>query len=184
MTPEPIAPASVLLLIVSAAPPATQIEQLISFLQSDHWDVHVIATPTAMSWINPEKIARQTSHPVQSRARRPDEPKSLPKADAIALAPATFNTINKWSAGINDTLALGILNESLGGQLPIIVAPYAKAALSRHPVYHRNLEVLRRAGVDVIDNEAIRPPAASNSFNWMVVVERLRSSRLRSTNHG
>jgi hypothetical protein len=35
----------------------------------------------------------------------------LPPADAIAVAPATYNTINKWAAGISDTLALGILCE-------------------------------------------------------------------------
>jgi len=28
--------------------------------------------------------------------RMPDE---LPKADAVVIAPATFNTINKWAAG-------------------------------------------------------------------------------------
>ena len=30
----------------------------------------------------------------------------LPEPDAIIVAPATFNTINKWAAGIADTLRL------------------------------------------------------------------------------
>jgi phosphopantothenoylcysteine synthetase/decarboxylase len=38
----------------------------------------------------------------------------LPRADAVAIAPATFNTINKWVAGISDTFALGLLNEAIG----------------------------------------------------------------------
>jgi hypothetical protein len=38
------------------------------------------------------------------------EPRS-PKADAIIVAPATYNTISKWAAGVSDTYALGILAE-------------------------------------------------------------------------
>jgi flavoprotein len=34
------------------------------------------------------------------------------------VAPATFNTINKWAQGISDTLALGLLNEATGLGLP------------------------------------------------------------------
>jgi flavoprotein len=30
----------------------------------------------------------------------PDEPDELPAADAVVVAPATFNTVNKWAAGI------------------------------------------------------------------------------------
>jgi hypothetical protein len=29
----------------------------------------------------------------------------------VLVAPVTFNTVNQWAAGINDTLALGLLNE-------------------------------------------------------------------------
>jgi hypothetical protein len=37
---------------------------------------------------------------------------SVPEADAVLAAPLTFNTINKWAAGISDTLALGLLSSS------------------------------------------------------------------------
>lgn len=30
---------------------------------------------------------------------------SYPRADAIAVVPATFNTVNKWAAGFVDNLA-------------------------------------------------------------------------------
>jgi phosphopantothenoylcysteine decarboxylase len=30
----------------------------------------------------------------------PDEPDELPVVDAVVVAPATFNTVNKWAAGI------------------------------------------------------------------------------------
>ena len=34
---------------------------------------------------------------------------SVPEASAIVVAPATFNTINRWVAGITDTVAVGAL---------------------------------------------------------------------------
>ncbi len=51
--------------------------------------------------------------------RGPDEAQAEPRGDAVLVVPATFNTINKWAAGMNDTLALGLLNEALGSWIPI-----------------------------------------------------------------
>src|SRR5262249_20483767 len=125
----------VLYLVVCAAPPARQIGELVQLLMEDAWTVCVITTPTAATWIDVEALEHQTGYPVRSEYKRPDDPDVLPKADAVAVAPATFNTINKWAAGISDNLALGILNEAVGLGLPILVSPYAKPALPGHPAY-------------------------------------------------
>jgi phosphopantothenoylcysteine synthetase/decarboxylase len=84
----------------------------------------------------------------------------LPRADAIAVAPATFNTVNKWVAVISDTFALGLLNEAIGLRVPIVIASYAKANLAAHPAYARSLQTLSEWGVMVLPNEAIRVEAA------------------------
>lgn len=42
-----------------------------------------------------------------------DRVRSLPHADVILVAPATYNTINKWALGVTDNYALGILAEAL-----------------------------------------------------------------------
>jgi phosphopantothenoylcysteine synthetase/decarboxylase len=39
----------------------------------------------------------------------PGEGRKLPPADAIIVAPATYNTMNKRAAGISDTFELGLL---------------------------------------------------------------------------
>ena len=52
---------------------------------------------------------------------------------------------------------LGILNESLCTDLPIIVAPYAKPALASHPAYHAHLAVLAGSGVRLTATEELRP---------------------------
>lgn len=68
-------------------------------------------------------------------------------ATAVLVAPATFNTINKWALGINDSLALGLLNEALGRGVPIEVHPYLNDALASHPAYRRAVAELTAAGV-------------------------------------
>jgi phosphopantothenoylcysteine decarboxylase len=157
----------VLYLLVCAAPPALQIGELIELLMEDGWAVCVIATPTAATWINTGTLAEQTGYPVRSDWRRPGEPDVLPKADAVVVAPATFNTINKWALGISDNLALGILNEALGSRLPILVSPYAKQALTSHPAYNRHVQLLSDGGIAFTLAEALRPLAADDHFRWL-----------------
>jgi hypothetical protein len=52
--------------------------------------------------------------PVRHDYEPPDDPDVLPLATAVAVVPVTFNTLNKWVAGIGDMFALGILNEAIG----------------------------------------------------------------------
>jgi phosphopantothenoylcysteine synthetase/decarboxylase len=88
-----------------------------------------------------------TGRAVRTQNRGPDEARAEPLGDAVLVAPATFNTINKWAAGINDTLALGLLNEALGRSVPIAVLPWLNDALRAHPVYEANVSRLVAAGV-------------------------------------
>src|SRR5215218_10155619 len=86
-----------------------------------------------------DHLANLTGHVVRYDYKQPDEPDVLPPPDAIVVAPATFNTVNKWAAGISDTLALGILNEALGLGLPVIAVPFPNIALARHPAFRRSM---------------------------------------------
>ncbi|MFI9530603.1 flavoprotein [Micromonospora rosaria] len=139
----------VLHLVVCAAPPVLRIGELIGLLIEDGWTVCLIATPTAATWIDREALARQTGHPVRVEWRRPDEAEPHPPATAVAVLPATFNVINKWAQGINDTLALGILNEALGSEIPVYAFPHVKAQLTTHPSYQQSVAVLRGAGTAI-----------------------------------
>ncbi|NES16443.1 flavoprotein [Micromonospora sp. PPF5-17] len=137
----------VLALVVCAAPPALRIGELIELLQEDAWTVCVTATPTAATWIDREALARLTGYPVRVEWRMPGEPEPHPPADVVAVVPATFNMINKWALGINDTLALGVLNEALGNGVPVYAFPNVKTQLAAHPRYRLHLQQLRDAGV-------------------------------------
>jgi Flavoprotein len=68
------------------------------------------------------------------------------------VAPATFNTINKLAAGISDTLALRLLNETAGTGLPTIAVPFPNQMLARHPAFVTSIATLRLWGVRLIFN--------------------------------
>lgn len=138
----------VVYLVVCGAPPAAQVPQAVAALRGDGWVVCVVATPSAVAFLDVEAVEALTApYPVRSHPRDPDQPDPFPPADAVVVAPLTFNTVNKWAAGVSDTLALGLLNELLCSGLPVVAGVWAKEALRRHPAYPRSVETLRGAGV-------------------------------------
>ncbi|HEY5989693.1 MAG TPA: flavoprotein, partial [Streptosporangiaceae bacterium] len=94
----------VLSVIVCGAGPATAIGTFLKLARERGWTVQVIATPAALEFFDAATIEAQSGSPVRSQYRKPGEPRSG-IADAIIVAPATYNTINKWAQGISDTYA-------------------------------------------------------------------------------
>ncbi|MEU8825972.1 flavoprotein [Streptomyces sp. NPDC048636] len=164
-----------LYVVVCAAGIADDIGRLITVAHEKDCDVGVIATPQGLGFIDTRAVEAQTGYPIRSAWRSPGDPRPLPPPDAIAVAPATFNTINKWAAGISDTLALGILNEAYGLGVPTAVLPYLNAAQAAHPAYQQSLERLRGMGVLFGDYEPHRPKAGGgrDDFRWERAVELL-----------
>lgn len=157
----------VLYIVACGAYAACRLAELVTFAQGRGWDVCVIATPQATKFLDAAQLAELTGHPVRSQYKQPDEPDVLPPPDALVVAPATFNTINKWAHGISDTLALGLLNEALGLGLPIIAVPWTGAGLLAHPAFGRSVADLREWGVRIIGDPG-RPalPGESAAFPW------------------
>ncbi|KUM99825.1 flavoprotein [Streptomyces yokosukanensis] len=158
-----------LYVVVCAAGIAADVGRLISAAQERHWDVGVIATPVAMGgFFDTAAVEARTGRPVRSAWRTPADPRPFPPPDAVVVAPATFNTVNKWAAGIADTLALGTLCEAAGLDVPIAVLPCVAGALAAHPAYRDSLERLRGMGVrfgDAYTGED-RPDGGRPDFAW------------------
>ena len=131
-------------------------------------DVCVIATPQATKFINLEVITTLTNYPVRSEYKRSEEPDVFPKADAIVVVPATFNTINKWALGISDTLATGILCEALGKDLPIVAMPYFNAELAKHPALNKNIALLQEYGVRIVCSSEMKK--LSEIASWKAIL--------------
>lgn len=149
----------------------------------------MIATPSATKFMDRPYLAKLTGHVVRSEYKQPDEPDILPMADAVAVIPATFNTVNKVAHGISDTLALGILHEAIGQALPMIVVPTPNAALGKHPVFVASVATLRSWGVEVLfdpETRPLPPPrsglTATDYFPWEALetaTSKLRPADLR-----
>jgi phosphopantothenoylcysteine synthetase/decarboxylase len=146
----------VLYLVVCAAPPASDIHEFVGSALDAGWDVYVIATPQATKFMDAARLEALTHHVVVSEFRLPSEQSRIPTPDAIVIAPATFNTINKWAQGIADTYAVGILCEYLGTSVPLLVVPYMKRELARHPALVRSLRLLKRQGVEAVKATPMR----------------------------
>ena len=139
----------VLYVIVCAAGPAGEVGRLIALAQDRGWEVQVVATPSALAFLDVPQLELQTRSPVRSEYRRPGEPKS-PRADAIIVAPATFNTINKFATGISDTYALGILAEAPGLGIPVVILPFVNAALAQRIPWDPLESTCRHASLSIL----------------------------------
>jgi phosphopantothenoylcysteine decarboxylase len=170
--------------VASAAPPILRISEFIAELQKSQWQVCLIATPTAATWIDLDEISSATGCVTRVTPRGPRERDALPLADALVAAPMTFNTLNKWAAGISDTLALGVLNEMLGIDIPIAAAPCIKSALRRHPAYSDSTRRLSECGVSVMNPELIttRDEDGLATFEWPLVLKEISTDRTCGVN--
>jgi len=170
----------VLYAIVCGSSVARDVGTLVDLAQRDGWDVCVIATPDGNKFIDPAALRQQTGHPVRISFKNPGDDDVLPPPDAIIVAPATVNTVNKWAAGIADTLALGLLVEGLGLHLPIVAVPYTNSAMAAHPALRESMVRLASWGVDVLFGPQVvplHPPGTGDlhrdRFPWRLALDRL-----------
>ena len=124
--------------------------------------VAITLTPTAASWldaIGERRLLRDlTGLPVRSGPRLPSEPRPHPPCQVFVAAPLSANSVAKLALGIADNQALTVLCESVA-TTPMVVFPRLNAAHARHPAWGAHLECLRRAGVELVYGNDVRPQA-------------------------
>jgi phosphopantothenoylcysteine synthetase/decarboxylase len=178
----------VLYVVVCAAPPARDAGVLVGLAREAGWDTCVVVTPAARAFVDTAELEARSGHPVRFEWKRPGTPDILPPADAMVVAPATFNTINKWAAGISDTLALGLVCEAIGKRLALVALPFLNAAQACHPAFARSVAQLRELGVRVLwgEEEGMTPPGPPGSgeqriasFPWGRTLDALAEQRNR-----
>jgi phosphopantothenoylcysteine synthetase/decarboxylase len=162
-----------LYLVVCAAPAASGVADFVRLAQGAGWRMRVIATPMGMRFVDADQLAELSGDRVRVDFRMPGEADELPPADAVVVAPATFNTVNKWAAGIADTFAAGLLCELTGVGVPIVAVPLVKDALAKHVAFAQSLDVLRGMGVRVLF-EPDAPPQ-SRMPDWPRVLDELHA---------
>lgn len=170
----------VLTVVVCGAGPAPQVHRLVELAQERGWSVGVIATPAALPFLDVPKLEAFTGNRLRSEYRLPGQSRdrSLPDADAIVVAPATYNTICKLALGISDTYALGALAESIGRGIPVAILPFVNSALARRKPFVEAVEALRAEGVRILlgPGEWVpHPPGTGgdriDSFPWAAALD-------------
>ncbi len=169
----------VLYLVICGAGPAKAIGTMIDLAQQRQWDVHTIATPSALDFIDSTAVEQATGHPIRAAYRQPGTSRQpRPAADAVIVAPATFNTINKLAVGISDNYALGILAEIIGTDIPVAMLPFVNTALAARAPLVTAVEKLRAEHVQVLLGPAgfqPHPPGQGEDripeFPWIAALE-------------
>lgn len=167
-------------IVVCGAGPAADVTRLITTASQQSWTMAVTATPSALDFIGVEEIERLTGHPVRSNYQSSSRTRrALPTTDALIIAPATYNSVNKIALGIADNYALTTVAELIGRRVPTVVLPFVNAALAARAPFQRAVADLRAEHVKVLlgaDDGWEPHPAGSGSsrqraFPWATALE-------------
>ncbi len=153
-------------LIVSGASSARCAPDILAGLTQLELPVYTLLTESAHNVISPYNLADQQGHtlvdsyfdPVMLGDREPG---------LVLVAPATFNTLNKISQGIADTLPHSLVAEAIGAGWPVIVVPSMNRYLNNHPRVAESVATLRGWGVTVLE------PVLSDELMIMAPVEKI-----------
>ncbi|GAB2553189.1 flavoprotein [Kribbella endophytica] len=170
-----------LYLVTCGAPLASRIGDGVRSARELGWDPYVIPTDAALPWLDGQDL---DDVPVLTGNREPGGQKRTPKADAVAVVPATFNTLNAWANGNANTYPLTTLCSALGSRTTAVAVPFAKHDLAGHPAWLASLAVLRYAGVTIVDphtgsSSSLNPVRSgtgdqvSSAFRWDWVMHML-----------
>jgi phosphopantothenoylcysteine synthetase/decarboxylase len=147
---------SVLYVLACGSPAACRLPVLVDLAQQRGWQVVVATSADGRRFVDRDELAARTGYPVLSGFEEITEHR-LPSAHAIVVAPATVNTINKWAAGIADTLPLALAIEGVGRGLPVVALPFSNSAMAAFPAFADSIVRLRGWGVTVLYGEDIVP---------------------------
>lgn len=157
----------VVYVIACGAGPATDLASFLHLARSAGWTVCVTATPQGAELLDMAAVSELTEYPVRLDYTKPTP--AWPPADLILVAPATLNTVNKFAAGIADSVALSLLTECFGLDVPVVVAPNVNPGLARHPRFRTSIDQLKAWGVHVLYDSAAPPPIWMAP--WSTVIE-------------
>ena len=168
----------VLYLFGSAAPPVHDVAAVVEDAQRRGFTVCLGLTPTAYRWLGDRlpDLQEVTGYPVRSEYKLPGQRDVWPKADVIAFAPATFNSINAWALGLTHNFVVGVVAEAVGKGIPMVAMPCVNAAYVQHSQFERSVAVLRGMGVDVLYGEGGFVPnqpgrGRPREYPWPVVLD-------------
>lgn len=135
---------------------AYKIPFLIRFLKKKGAEVKCIMTPSAADFVSPLTLATLSGNPVhiefwnENNGVWTNHVELGMWADLMVIAPLTANTMSKMVHGNCDNLLTATY---LSLKCPLIVAPAMDLDMYAHPATQKNLDFLKKNGVQVLPAE-------------------------------
>lgn len=126
----------------------------ISRLVQNGCEVQVVASPAALQFVGAATLEGLSGKPVVSdmyaSGNVMDHIHLMRWADAVLVAPATANFINKAAQGIGDDL-VQTLFLAHDFTRPFLVAPAMNTSMYTHPVTQKSLTALKDMGIQILE---------------------------------
>ena len=142
-----------LLLGVSGGIAAYKAAELVRRLRESGFEVRVVMTAAAQSFITPLTLQALSGNPVRTDLLDPEAEAGMDHielarwADLVLVAPATADLMARLAAGLADDLLTTLV---LATTAPLALAPAMNHRMWLHPATRENLTRLRRRGVQIL----------------------------------
>jgi phosphopantothenoylcysteine decarboxylase/phosphopantothenate--cysteine ligase len=139
---------------VSGGIAAYKAVEVLRGLQQAGCEVRVAMTERACEFIQPLTFRALSGSHVVVDDYAPDNPDPIAhitfsqSVDLLIIAPATANILAKFANGIADDF---LTSTYLAAKAPVLIAPAMNTTMWEHPATRRNLETLRRDGVEIVE---------------------------------
>jgi phosphopantothenoylcysteine decarboxylase / phosphopantothenate---cysteine ligase len=145
-----------ILLIVGGGIAAYKACELIRLIRKSGGSVRCVLTAGGARFVTPMALAALSENPVHTSLWDLKDEAEMGhiqlsrEADLVMVCPATADLLAKMAAGIADDLATTLL---LATDKPVLVAPAMNVRMWRHEATKRNVDRLRRDGVNIVEPE-------------------------------
>lgn len=165
-----------ILLAVCGGIAAYKSAELIRLLRKQDCEVRVIMTTAGKEFISPLSLQALSGNPVQTELLDADEENAMGHinlarwADTFIVAPATANSIAKFSHGLADDLVSTLY---LACECPIYIAPAMNQAMWHKTVTQENITRLSQHGVSIIGPNCGSQACGEQGFGRMTEAEEI-----------
>ena len=147
---------------------------IVSKLKSLGFDITVIMTKSAQSFIHPLTFRTLSQNKVvtdifiDESVYDPHHVSIAHKADLLVIAPATANVIGKLASGIADD---ALTSTVMASNVPMIIAPAMEENMYMNPITQRNIGILKKVGYKFIGPEKGRLASGKTGVGRLADVE-------------
>lgn len=144
--------------------------ELVRLLRKQNCEVRVVMTASAMQFVSALTFQALSGNPVSTQLLNAEEENAMGHinlarwAEQIIIAPATANTMAKFSHGLADDLLSTIY---LAANCPVYIAPAMNQAMWNKEVTQENIQRLKSHGVQFIGPEQGNQACGETGFGRM-----------------